>query len=100
MADYFPDTAKDTYIYFSENKIITMTFNILQIMLRDGEYEVRKPLDLITGDITNMREYHTNSGTEPVDIIKLADEALAPDEESQVEANNRNLNQPFSKSVL
>jgi hypothetical protein len=45
MAEYFPNTSKDTYIYFSEDKIITITLGILQIKLRDGEYEVRKPLD-------------------------------------------------------
>jgi hypothetical protein len=44
MAEYFPHTSKDTYIYFSEDKIITITLGILQIKLRDGEYEVRKPL--------------------------------------------------------
>jgi hypothetical protein len=47
MAEYFPNSSKDTYIYFSEEKIITITLGILRIMLRDGEYEERKPLDEI-----------------------------------------------------
>jgi hypothetical protein len=45
MTEYFPNTSKDTYIYFSEDKIIAITLGILQIKLRDGEYEARKPLD-------------------------------------------------------
>jgi hypothetical protein len=45
MAGYFPNSSKDTYIYFSEEKIIAITLGILQIKLRDGEYETRKPLD-------------------------------------------------------
>jgi hypothetical protein len=45
MTEYFPNTSKDTYIYFSEDKIITVTLGVLRIKLRDGEYEVRKPLD-------------------------------------------------------
>jgi hypothetical protein len=44
MTEYFPKTAKDTYIYFSEDKIITITLGILQIKLRAGKYEARKPL--------------------------------------------------------
>jgi hypothetical protein len=47
MAEYFPNSSKDTYVYFSEDKIITTTLGILQIKLRDGEYEARKPLDEI-----------------------------------------------------
>jgi hypothetical protein len=47
MAEYFPNNPKDTYIYFSEDKIITITLGILQIKLRDGEYEERKPLNEI-----------------------------------------------------
>jgi hypothetical protein len=45
MTEYFPKTSKDTYIYFSEDKIITITLGILRIKLRDGDYEARKPLD-------------------------------------------------------
>jgi hypothetical protein len=45
MTDYFPHTQKDTYIYFSEDKIITITLAVLHIKLRDGEYEERKALD-------------------------------------------------------
>jgi hypothetical protein len=45
MSGYFPNSSKDTYIYFSEDKIITIVLGILQIKLRDGEYEERKPLD-------------------------------------------------------
>jgi hypothetical protein len=47
MAGYFPNSSKDTYVYFSEDKIITITLGILQIKLRDGEYEARKPLDKV-----------------------------------------------------
>jgi hypothetical protein len=45
MVEYFPNSPKDTYVYFSEEKIITITLGILQIKLQDGKYEVRKPLD-------------------------------------------------------
>jgi hypothetical protein len=45
MAGYFPKTSKRTYVYFSEDKIITITLGILQIQLRDGEYKARKPLN-------------------------------------------------------
>ncbi|MDR0744689.1 MAG: hypothetical protein LBE97_01915 [Holosporales bacterium] len=47
MADYFPGSSKETYVYFSEDKIITITLGVLQIKLRNGEYEERKPLDEI-----------------------------------------------------
>jgi hypothetical protein len=45
MTDYFKNSSKDTYVYFSEDKIITITLGVLQIKLRNGEYEERKPLD-------------------------------------------------------
>jgi hypothetical protein len=45
MVDYFPNSAKDTYVYFSEEKIISITLAILQMKLENGEYEERKPLD-------------------------------------------------------
>jgi hypothetical protein len=47
MAAYFPNSSKDTYVYFSEEKIITITLGILQTMLRNGEYEERKLFDEI-----------------------------------------------------
>jgi hypothetical protein len=37
----------------------------------------------MTGDITNIREYHTSPGADPVDTDKLAEEALMPDEKVQ-----------------
>jgi hypothetical protein len=45
MIDYFKNPSKETYVYFSEDKIITITLGILQIKLQNGEYEERKPLD-------------------------------------------------------
>jgi hypothetical protein len=45
MTEYFPKTSKDTYIYFSGDKTITITLGILQIKLRSGEYKACKPLD-------------------------------------------------------
>jgi hypothetical protein len=47
MADYFPNSKTDTYIYISEDKIITMTLEILRIKLANGEYDWRKPLEEI-----------------------------------------------------
>jgi hypothetical protein len=47
MTDYFPNTSKNTYIYFSEDKIITTTLDFLKTKLQAGEYEKRKPFDEI-----------------------------------------------------
>jgi hypothetical protein len=61
MAPYFPNTQKDTYIYFSEDKIITITLAILKIKLRDGEYEERKPLDeMIFSDLVEAIKLSNN----------------------------------------
>jgi hypothetical protein len=61
MADYFPNTQRDTYIYFSEDKIITITLAILKIKLRDNEYEERKPLDeIIFSDLVDAIKVSNN----------------------------------------
>jgi hypothetical protein len=45
MANYFKNSSKETYVYFSEDKIIAIMLGVLQIKLRNGEYKARKPLD-------------------------------------------------------
>jgi hypothetical protein len=45
MAEYFPNSPRDTYVYFSEENIIDITLNMLKVMLQNGEYDERKPLD-------------------------------------------------------
>jgi hypothetical protein len=44
-------------------------------------FAIESDLDLMTGEITNIREYHTRP--EPVDTARLAEEALMPDEEAR-----------------
>jgi hypothetical protein len=46
------------------------------MILEDNVFVIESDLDLMTGKITNIREYHTSPGSEPVDIEKLAEEAL------------------------
>jgi hypothetical protein len=46
-------------------------------------FVIESDLDLMTGGITNIRKYHTSPGVEPVDVEKLAEEALMPDGEGQ-----------------
>jgi hypothetical protein len=45
MSAYFQNSNKDTYIYFSEDKIIDITLVILELKLGNGEYEEKAPLD-------------------------------------------------------
>jgi hypothetical protein len=39
-------------------------------------FVIESDLDLMTGEITNIREYHTSDNGPPVDTAKLAEEAL------------------------
>jgi hypothetical protein len=45
-------------------------------------FVIESDLDLMTGEITNIREYYTHPEIEPVDVEKLAKEALAPDKKT------------------
>jgi hypothetical protein len=45
MAVYFPDNNKETYIYFSEEKVIDIALTLLVIKLENGEYEERPSLN-------------------------------------------------------
>jgi hypothetical protein len=48
-------------------------------------FVIESDLDLMTGEMTNIREYHT-SGPPPVDTAKLAEEALKDERPESPEA--------------
>jgi hypothetical protein len=48
-------------------------------------FVIESDLDLMTGEITNIREYYTSPSSAPVDTEKLVEEALMPDEDMRTE---------------
>jgi hypothetical protein len=45
MMVYFPNNAHDSYIYISEQSIISITLFLLEIKLNDYDFEAKPPLD-------------------------------------------------------